>query len=88
MGKKPVRKKKKLETTEFLFDLTAALRPKRKTISGGGLFRFHRNATEFRAKRIREIKRIFLEIKHFFFRISIFHAKRASRHCNVRSCPA
>ncbi len=50
--KKPDRTKKKLETT-------AAFRPKRKSAPGGTVVRFGGNATEFRAKRIGEIKQIF-----------------------------
>ena len=51
--KKPVRKEKKLETTEKSVDLTDAFRPKRISAPGGTFVRFRRNATGFRAERIR-----------------------------------
>ncbi len=86
--KKPVRKEKKLETAEFLVDLAAVLRPKRISAPGETVVRFRRNVDAFRAKRIREIKQKFLEIKRNFRRISIFSARKALRRCRVRLCHA
>ncbi len=65
-GKKPVRKEKKLETTEKSADLTDAHRPKRNSVSGGAHLRFGGNATEFRAERVRQIRKKFRRIRVFF----------------------
>ena len=64
--KKPVRKEKKLETTEKSADLTDAHRPKRNSVSGGAHLRFGGNATEFRAERVRQIRKKFRRIRVFF----------------------
>ena len=64
-AKKVRAERKKLEMAEFLFDLTDTFRPKRMSAPGGTVIRFHRNATEFRAECVREIKRKFCRVNIF-----------------------